>query len=174
MSEARAGRDFQRVIIALASESSASKGSRSAAATARTTSCNIVREPFGALLTRQKVVLHEIGDAPSPRFVRVAADVDAMDECQFSGRDVGHIDVEVQKAKRLLIKSKTKTQANTANNYSRRHDRCERSAWSPSARREVPKRLAWNHGGNQSEPRRRRAASTYDRLEWRSAKPTAG
>src|ERR1700677_5248323 len=46
--------------------------------------------------TRQQIVLHQIGDAPAPRFVGVAANVDAMDERHSSGRDIGHVDVDVE------------------------------------------------------------------------------
>jgi hypothetical protein len=76
-------------------------------------------------------------------------------------------------AKRLLIKSKTKTQREDANNYS---DHCSPRTLgvAQSARREGLERLAWNHGGNQNGPRRQRPVSTYDLLEYRAAATTAG
>src|ERR1700677_380041 len=46
--------------------------------------------------TRQEVVLHQIGDAAGPRFVSVAANVDATDERHLLGRDVGHVHVDVE------------------------------------------------------------------------------
>src|ERR1700722_7935669 len=64
-----------------------------------------LRQPLGARRygstlesswSRQEVVLHQIGDAPGPRFVGVATNVDAVDERQFSSPDVGHVDVDVE------------------------------------------------------------------------------
>ena len=48
------------------------------------------------LLIGQQVVLHQIGEAARPGFVRVAANVDAVDELQFPGRYVGHVNVQVE------------------------------------------------------------------------------
>jgi hypothetical protein len=56
-------------------------------------------------------------------------------------------------AKRPLIKWKTKTQREDANNYSHRHDRLGPSAWAQSAHREAPDALAWNHDGNHRTDR---------------------
>jgi hypothetical protein len=52
---------------------------------------------------RQEVVLHQIGDAPGPGFIGVAPNVDAVDKRQFSGRDVGHVDVDVEDEIRDLL-----------------------------------------------------------------------
>src|SRR5580693_35974 len=52
---------------------------------------------------RKQVVLHQIGDAVAPGFIRVAANVDAVDERQFPGRHVGHVDVDVEDEVRDLL-----------------------------------------------------------------------
>src|SRR5271156_1808482 len=52
---------------------------------------------------RKQVVLHQISDAVAPGFIGVAANVDAVDKRQFPGRDVGHVDVDVEDEVRDLL-----------------------------------------------------------------------
>ena len=50
----------------------------------------------GSSWAREEVVLQQVGHAPGPGFVGIAANVDAMDERHFFGPDVGHVHVDVE------------------------------------------------------------------------------
>src|SRR5262249_48237008 len=57
----------------------------------------------GPSRSHQQVVLHQIGEAVGPGLVRVAANVHAVDERHFPGRDVRHVDIDVENEVRHFL-----------------------------------------------------------------------